>query len=114
MTRSALRMLAVSLAVLAAFAIVCEMDLGGDNQARAEYRVRSADQMFHNYYVPPCGYPTTGAQLYVSPRPTPPLVGHTWITYEPLMPHEFLWKHRRTYIRHLPNGKTTRTTVHWH
>jgi len=55
--------------------------------------------------------PAMGAQLYVSPRPVPPRVGHTWITYPPFMPHEFLYKHRRKYVR--PAGVTgLRTTVH--
>ena len=70
--------------------------------------------VFYNFYVPPVpagGYPGMGAQLYVSPRPVPPRVGHTWITYPPFMPHEFLYKHRRKYVR--PAGVTgLRTTVH--
>ena len=114
MTRNMLRKLAVSLAVLAAFVVVCEFDLAGDHQARAEKRARTADQMFYNYYVPPCGYPPTGAQLYVCPLPTPPLVGHTWVTYTPLSPHEFLWRHSRRYKRYHPDGKVTRVHVRWH
>ena len=59
--------------------------------------------VFYNFYLPPSppppGYPGVGAQLYVSPRPVPPRVGHTWITYPPFMPHEFLYKHHRRYIR---------------
>ena len=69
--------------------------------------------VFYNFYVPPVpagGYPGMGAQLYVSPRPVPPRVGHTWHTYPPFMPHEFLYKHRRRYIR--PAGVTgVRTDV---
>jgi hypothetical protein len=70
--------------------------------------------VFYNFYTPPVAvgpYPAMGAQLYVSPRPVPPRVGHTWITYPPFMPHEFLYKHRRKYVR--PAGVTgLRTTVH--
>ncbi len=57
--------------------------------------------LFYNYYVGPS--PTYGgvpAQMYLSPRPVPPHVGHTWITYQPLMPHEFLYTHHRKYYRH--------------
>ena len=74
---------------------------------------RGAD-LFYNYYVPGVnGGPP--AQLYISPRPTPPLVGHTYITYQPLMPHEMLYPHKRTYYRYdsahrLP---VNRTTVRW-
>jgi hypothetical protein len=63
--------------------------------------------VFYNFYVPPVpagSAPGLGAQLYVSPRPVPPRVGHTWHTYPPFMPHEFLYKHRRRYIR--PAGVT--------
>ena len=54
--------------------------------------------LFYNYYVGPSVYGGQPAQLYVSPRPTPPFVGHTYITYQPLMPHEFLYKHCRCYL----------------
>ena len=70
--------------------------------------------VFYNFYTPPVPVgpsPAMGAQLYVSPRPVPPRVGHTWNTYPPFMPHEFLYKHRRKYVR--PAGVTgMRTTVH--
>ena len=70
--------------------------------------------VFYNFYTPPVPVgpgPAMGAQLYVSPRPVPPQVGHTWVTYPPFMPHEFLYKHRRKYVR--PAGVTgLRTTVH--
>ncbi|MCS5616624.1 MAG: hypothetical protein NZ658_01380 [Pirellulales bacterium] len=70
--------------------------------------------VFYNFYTPPVPVgpsPAMGAQLYVSPRPVPPRVGHTWITYPPFMPHEFLYQHRRKYVR--PAGVTgLRTTVH--
>jgi hypothetical protein len=69
-------------------------------------------KLFRNYYV---GGPGQGApaQLYVSPRPTPPYVGHTWITYEPFMPHEFLYQHHRTYWAHHGDGTCTKTKVKW-
>jgi hypothetical protein len=43
--------------------------------------------------------------LYVSPRPVPPWVGHTYITYQPLMPHEFMYSHHRTYHRYYNGGQ---------
>jgi hypothetical protein len=73
-----------------------------------------ADQdLFYNYYVGNnCG--GMGAQLYLSPRPVPPFVGHTYITYQPLMPHEFLYAHDRTYHRYYNGGLgLTRTHVHY-
>jgi hypothetical protein len=71
--------------------------------------------IFYNYYVSPSrpggGVP---AQLYVSPRPTPPMVGHTFITYPPLMPHEFLYHHHRKYWKYYRNGGYTTASVHYH
>jgi hypothetical protein len=58
--------------------------------------------VFSNYYHPANragAYPGVGAQLYVSPRPVPARVGHTWVTYPPFMPHEFLYQHKRRYTR---------------
>ena len=63
--------------------------------------------VFYNYWVPPvpaAASPGFGAQLYVAPRPVPPRVGHTWYTYPPFLPHEFLYKHHRRYVR--PAGAT--------
>jgi len=69
--------------------------------------------LFYNYYAGgTCDVP---AQLYLSPRPTPPLVGHTYYTYQPLMPHEFLYKHHRSYHGYSDGGRTlTRTIVNYH
>jgi len=80
-------------------------------EASAEWR--TSPDLFYNYYVPPAGYPGVGAALYPAPRPTPPLVGHTYVTYQPLMPHEFLHLHRRTYRRYNPGAGWTTTTVSW-
>ncbi len=67
-----------------------------------------------NYYVHPGEAGVVGAQLYLSPRPTPPLVGHTYVTYPPLMPHEFLYQHHRVYRTYNPGSGLTRTRVRWH
>lgn len=72
----------------------------------------SQNPLFANYYTVP-GVPGTPAQLYLSPRPTPPLVGHTYITYPPVMPHEYLYRHRRTYASTNPDGSRTNVRVRW-
>src|SRR3712207_669461 len=52
--------------------------------------------LFYNYYVDStCSQ--VGAQLYVSPLPVPPVVGHTYITYQPFYPHEFMFHHYHSY-----------------
>lgn len=70
--------------------------------------------LFYNYYAPATACGGVPAQMYVSPLPTPPLVGHTWITYQPLMPQEFLYHHHRVYHRYYDNGRgLARTRVSW-
>jgi len=79
------------------------------------YRFYGQPDLFYNYYAwPSCT--GLGAELYISPRPVPPLVGHTFITYQPLMPHEFMYTHHRTYHRYYNGGQgLNRTKVHyWH
>jgi hypothetical protein len=85
----------------------CRTCSNGDCQ----YRYYGQPDLFYNYYVPPtCG--GVGAELYLSPRPVPAHVGHTYITYQPLMPHEFLYAHHRTYHRYYNGGQgLTRTHV---
>ena len=71
------------------------------------------NDLFYNYYVGPypCG---TVAAMYVSPLPVPANVGHTYTTYQPLMPHEFLYRHHRRYHRYYNEGRgLTRTSVIW-
>ena len=68
--------------------------------------------LFYNYYAGQYG--GQPAQLYISPRPTPPFVGHTYMTYQPLMPHEFLYKHHRFYHRYnVYDCGATKTCVCW-
>lgn len=77
------------------------------------YRNYAQQDLFYNHYVGNnCG--GMGAQLYLSPRPVPQFVGNTYITYQPLMPHEFLYTHDRTYHRYYNGGLgLTRTHVHY-
>jgi len=81
---------------------------------QAAGRESAPGDLFYNFYVPPVGYQSVGAELYPCPRPVPPLVGYTYITYQPLMPHEFLYHHHRTYTYYHADGGKTRTTVCWH
>jgi hypothetical protein len=70
--------------------------------------------LFYNFYVPnDCG--GVPAAMYLAPRPVPPLVGHTYNTYQPLMPHEMLYPHQRTYRQWYDHGRGfTRTKVSWY
>ena len=67
--------------------------------------------LFYNYYVPG-GPGGVHAAMYLAPRPVPPLVGHTYYTYQPLLPHEFMYPHQRRYYRYYNCGTgLTRTSV---
>ncbi len=70
--------------------------------------------LFYNFYVPNnCG--GAPAALYIAPRPIPAVVGHTYYTYQPLMPHEMLYPHYRTYRQWYDDGRgVTRTKVAWY
>jgi hypothetical protein len=78
------------------------------------YRWYGQPDLFYNYYAwPQCS--GVGAELYLSPRPVPPHVGHTFITYQPLMPHEFMYSHHRTYHRYYNGGQgLNRTCVKYY
>jgi hypothetical protein len=90
--------------------------LHGQHQAGAWYcnpwQYGSQD-LFYNFYAP--NYVgTVPAQLYVAPRPVPGSVGHTYVNYQPLMPHEFTYPHHRTYRKWYDCGRgMNRTKVTW-
>ena len=70
------------------------------------------NDLFYNAYVgpSPCG---TAAQMYLSPQPVPAHTGHTYVTYQPLMPHQMMHAHMRSnYTRHADAG-WTRTSVRY-
>jgi hypothetical protein len=66
----------------------------------------------YNYYYPAPGTGQVPARLYLCPRPTPAHVGYTYITYQALAPHNFLYRHRAAYVSPY-NGGVTITTVRW-
>ena len=84
--------------------------IAGDARAQG-YGVPGWASPEPNYYAMPAGAEGLTAALYPSPRPTPPLVGQTYITYEPLAPQEFLYPIFRYYKTYNGNHQVTRTTV---
>jgi hypothetical protein len=104
-------------AALAALVVAASL-LGARSASAQDYcSVGFVPDLFYNYYVAPVschGATGVGAQLYVSPLPVPPLVGHTYITYQPLLPQEFLYQHKRFYERNNgPYSAPTKTFVWW-
>jgi hypothetical protein len=71
------------------------------------------NDLFYDYYVGP--QPSgAAAGMYVSPQPVPPAMGHTYTTYQPFMPHEYMYQHHRSYWTHNPGNGWTRTKVRYH
>jgi hypothetical protein len=106
MIRSLLCAMIIFIAVLAVFGFE-------PSSVQAADRHSEPGDVFYNFYVPPAGYHSVGAALYPCPRPPPPVLGYTYITYQPLMPHEFLYQHHRTYAYYHSDGGITRTSVSW-
>ena len=102
------------LALVGIAALLAACSIGVGTEARAELiRHSTSGDLFGNYYVPPVGWGSVGAAMYPCPRPTPPLVGHTYVTYPPLDPHEFLYHHKRVYWTKHEDAAPTRTSVRW-
>jgi hypothetical protein len=88
-----------------------ELQPGWDGKRRISYQQQK--DLFYNYYAQPGPYNGAAAEMYVAPRPVPPFVGHTWVTYQPLMPHEFLYKHERSYYTYNRGAGWRRTNVRY-
>ena len=73
---------------------------------------QSKNDLFANYQVGP--HPSgTAAQMYISPQPVPPNVGHTYTTYQPWMPHEYTYKHTRSHYAYQRGSGWTRSKIRY-
>ena len=83
---------------------------GWQGKRRISYQ-RQKDLFYNEYVGPgPCG---AVASMYPAPLPVPPSVGHTYVTYQPLMPHEYLYRHQRGYYTYNYGAGWTRTNVRY-
>ena len=105
------RKLILSVAVLASS--LMDVAQAQDGGAPLYVAAQTPPTLQYNYYYPVPGTGGIPARLYLCPRPTPAHVGYTYITYQALAPHEFLWRHQATYYRPYDGGATV-TTVRWH
>jgi len=76
-----------------------ELDAGAAITAEPIAPQPSPD-LFYNYYAQPGLAGGVPAAMYLSPRPVPPLVGHTYYTYQPFLPHEWMYPHYREYYNY--------------
>lgn len=108
MTHVSLRSMLGALLVAATFSVAPSVEAQEAAQCAPRY-AGSQPNLFYNYYSPGrCASAT--AAMYPSPYPVPPLVGYTYITYQPLMPHEFLYHHHNSYHRYYNNGQGLNVT----
>jgi hypothetical protein len=84
---------------------------GWDGKRHISYQQQK--DLFYNYYAQPGPFNGAAAEMYICPRPTPAFVGHTWVTYQPFMPHEFLYHHKRSYYTHNDGAGWRRTKVRY-
>lgn len=121
MIRSSLRVLLLTVPVLLTMGLFTATSVTAQEEepaavaapAQPAARTYGQPDLFYNYYVPggPGGVPTA---MYLAPRPVPPLVGHTYFTYQPLLPHEYMYSHQRKYYRYYDCGTgLTRTRVRY-
>ena len=99
--------------VLLAAAVVLTTAFATQAQAQPPGRLHQAwcnpysegygGDLFYNQYWQ--GYCDRPVAMYIAPYPTPPLVGHTYVTYQPLMPQEYLYKHHRSYHSYYNGGR---------
>ena len=70
--------------------------------------------LFYNFYTQ--GFANrTNAQMYLSPVPVPPNVGHTFFTYQPFYPHEMLYWHKDRFHNYYDDGRgMNRTRVKYY
>lgn len=70
--------------------------------------------LFYNHYTQGSAN-ATNAQMYISPVPTPPNVGHTFLTYQPFQPEEMMYWHKNRYHNYYDGGRgMNHTKVHYY
>lgn len=67
-------------------------------------RTYGQHDLFYNYYTQGNAN-RANAQMYLSPQPVPPNVGHTFYTYQPLYPEEYLYWHKNKFHNYYDNGR---------
>lgn len=110
----ALRVLAVGIVACMVSAIFDCGNASAEVEGRFKRIISYQDKrdLFYNYYEGP--QPSgTAAQMYVAPLPVPAYVGHTYTTYQPLMPHEMMYHHCRSHYAHTPGAGWTRAKIRY-
>lgn len=102
----------LAVCLLAIIGLSCQSAEAKEGRWKRSISYQSKNDLFANYQVGP-NPSGTAAQMYVSPQPVPPLVGHTYTTYQPWMPHEYLYKHTRSHYAHVPGSGWSRAKIRY-
>ncbi|MGI9456468.1 MAG: hypothetical protein ACR2NU_07895 [Aeoliella sp.] len=104
----------LTMAVVVAIAWQClptaQADYGWEGKRKISYQ--HSKDLFYNQYVGP-GPNGVPAEMNVSPMPVPERVGHTYGTYQPFYPHEYLYRHKRAWYNYHQGAGWTRTNVRY-
>jgi hypothetical protein len=80
------------------------MSGSGGMDSFANLRGKGTQPLFDNYFTRGNAN-SAEAALYVSPIGVPGWVGHTYNTYQPLYPHQFLYQHHDRYHSYYDQGQ---------
>ena len=79
-------------------------DLPQETVVYGQRRAFGQPDLFYNYYTQGNAN-LANAQMYLSPLPVPPNVGHTFNTYQPFSPHHYLYWHKDRYHNYYDGGR---------
>jgi hypothetical protein len=96
----------------------------GNTVAYGNILGRGTQPLFENYFTQGNANEAT-AGMYMSPIGVPGNVGHTYYTYQPFYPHQYLYQHHDRYHSYYDGGRglnrthatyyapPARSAVHW-
>jgi hypothetical protein len=96
----------------------------GNTVAYGNILGRGTQPLFENYFTQGNANQAT-AGMYISPIGVPGNVGHTYYTYQPFYPHQYLYQHHDRYHSYYDGGRglnrthasyiapPARSAVHW-
>ena len=96
----------------------------GNTVAYGNVLGRGTQPLFENYFTKGNANQAT-AGMYISPIGVPGHVGHTYYTYQPFYPHQYLYQHHDRYHSYYDGGRglnrthasymapPVRSSVHW-
>lgn len=106
------RRIVLSLLALAAIGVTAPASVAAEGAWKRIISYQNKKDLFYNVYEGPDPSGAT-AGAYVSPRPVPPNVGHTYTTYQPYMPHEYMYRHTRSHYAYAPGAGWSRAKVRY-